>query len=216
MNNNGSGFHAGMVFDYRALRLLMGLIAFTIPFVVTIIASERLLSISASYYTGARDVFVGMLFIVGAFLFAYNGHTKAQSYTSKVASLAAIAVALFPTSCDHCTMDTSAAVHYVGAFILFSILTYFCLGPFRKGTRGKGGKKGRRSKIYLICGWIMVGCMVGLGIFKIALDDEVFAKFRITYWAEAVALCSFGVAWMVAGKYFDPLVDEEEKLHIFR
>jgi hypothetical protein len=76
------------VFDYRALRLLVGIIAFAIPICVTIISSDPLSSISA--------------------------------------------------------------------FILFSILTYFCLGPFRKNTKGKGGKKGRRSIIYLICGLIMV------------------------------------------------------------
>ncbi len=50
------------VFDYRALRLLVGIIAFAIPICVTLISSEPLSSISASYFTEARDVFVGMLF----------------------------------------------------------------------------------------------------------------------------------------------------------
>ena len=63
------------VFDYRALRLLMGLIALALPFIVTLVSSTQLSSISASYFTEARDAFVGMLFIVGAFLWAYNGHT---------------------------------------------------------------------------------------------------------------------------------------------
>lgn len=56
------------VFDYRALRLLVGLIAFFIAPVVSIISISDLRSISYSYYTEARDVFVGMLIIVGAFI----------------------------------------------------------------------------------------------------------------------------------------------------
>ncbi|MDJ0862068.1 MAG: DUF998 domain-containing protein, partial [Gammaproteobacteria bacterium] len=85
------------VFDYRALRLLMGIIAFSLAPLVTIIALKLLPSVSASYYTDAQDVFVGLLFVVGAFLWAYNGHTLPQTITSKIASIAAVLVALFPT-----------------------------------------------------------------------------------------------------------------------
>ena len=203
------------VFDYRALRLLVGIIAFAIPICVTIISSDPLSSISSSYFTKARDVFVGMLFIVSAFLWAYNGHSKTQSYTSKIASISAVLVAVFPTVCDKCETSTTSIIHYVSAIILFSMLTYFCLGPFRNNTKGKGGKKGRRSTIYLICGLVMVGSMVGLGICEFALSDDLMVTLRITYWAETVALFSFGCAWMVAGKYFKPLVDKEEELYLF-
>lgn len=51
------------VFDYRALRLVMGLIAFALPIVASAVSSTQLTSISASYYTEARDVFVGLLFL---------------------------------------------------------------------------------------------------------------------------------------------------------
>jgi hypothetical protein len=204
------------VFDYRALRLLVGIIAFAIPVFVTIISSGPLSSISASYFTEARDVFVGMLFVVSAFLWAYNGHTKTQSYASKIASISAISVAIFPTVCDKCETSTLSIIHYVSALILFSMLTYFCLGPFRNKTKGQGGKKGRRSRIYLICGLVMAGSMLGLGICELALSDELMVRLRITYWAETVALFSFGCAWMVAGKYFQPLVDKEDELHLFK
>lgn len=52
------------VFDHKTLRLLLGIIAFALPFLVTFIASTPLPSVSASYFTEARDWFVGMLFIV--------------------------------------------------------------------------------------------------------------------------------------------------------
>jgi hypothetical protein len=63
-----------MVFDPRALRLIVGLIAFLLPFVVIIINAKMTSSISASYHTDVRDLFVGALFVIGALFVAYNGH----------------------------------------------------------------------------------------------------------------------------------------------
>jgi hypothetical protein len=203
------------VFDYRALRLLMGIIAFALPFIVNWVSSIPLTSISASYHTEARDIFVGLLFVVGAFLWAYKGHTPREAWISKAASIAAIVVALFPTSCDQCTPDMKAGIHYLAAGILFGILAYFCLGPFRENTKGKEGKKGRRAKIYFTCGCIIVACILTIGITKITLPDETIKKMLITYWAETIALIAFGIAWIVAGKVFKPLVDEEDALNLF-
>ena len=205
----------GVVFDYRALRLLMGFIALALPFTVSILSSSPLSSISASYYTEARDAFVGMLFVVSAFLWAYNGHSLKEAYASKIASLAAVFVAIFPTSCDLCKPEIKSFIHYGAAATLFAILAYFCFGPFRKNTKGKGGKKGRRSKIYFTCGCIMVGCMLGLVVTKLTVSEKMIKALSVTYWAEAIALCAFGFAWIVSGKYFSPFVDREEAFRLF-
>lgn len=204
-----------VVFDYRALRLLVGLIALAMPFVVTALAGEELSSISASYYTKARDAFVGMLFVVGAFLWAYNGHTPQEGRASKIASLAAICVALFPTSCETCESTIVSMIHYVAAVTTFSILAYFCLGPFRKNTKGQPGKKGRRDKVYLVCGWVIVACMLTAFLANLALPKETVHAWDITYWAEAIALGAFGVAWIVAGKYLPLFADQDEELRLF-
>jgi hypothetical protein len=204
------------VFDYRALRLLVGLIALALPIVVSILSSKPLSSISASYHTEGRDAFVGMLFIVSSFLWAYNGHSAREAWASKIAALAALFVAMFPTSCDFCKSNTISKIHYYAAAILFIILAYFCFIPFRKNTKGKKGKKGLRSKIYFICGSVMIGCMFCMLIAKLALSDKTMKMFRITYWAEAIALGAFGFAWIVAGKYLRFLVDDDEALRLFR
>jgi len=204
------------VFDYRALRLLVGLIAFALPIVVTLVSSTQLSSISASYHTEARDAFVGMLFVVSAFLWAYNGHSSAEAWASKIASLAAILVAIFPTSCDICKTDIRSIIHYGAAATLFAILAYFCFFPFRQNTKGKKGKKGRRSKIYFLCGWIMVGCMLSLLIAKLTLSDETMRVLSVTYWAELIALEAFACAWIVAGKYFSLFVDKDEAFQLSR
>jgi hypothetical protein len=63
-----------MVFNPKTLRLLVGLIAFWLPWVVIFFASQVTSSISASYHTNVRDLFVGALFVIGALFVAYNGH----------------------------------------------------------------------------------------------------------------------------------------------
>jgi 4-amino-4-deoxy-L-arabinose transferase-like glycosyltransferase len=200
------------VFDYRTLRLVVGIVAFALPVVVWLISSRPLSSISASYHTEARNVFVGALFIIAALFLAYNGHTPIQKWVSKGAAPSAILVAICPTSCYHCDADPIepiiSTIHYVAAVILFLTIAYFCLGPFRKNTKGQKGKKGRRAIVYLVCGWIIVVCMLAVGVTTVLIRKEM----AITFVAEFVALWAFGVAWIVAGKVIPPLVDKEERL----
>ena len=204
------------VFDYKTLRLLMGLIAITLAPIVSIISGMSLPSVSHSYYTAAQDVFIGMLFVIGTLLWAYNGHTIRESLASKGASVAAIFVALFPTACSECGSNLTSTIHAAAAVTLFAILAYFCFGPFRENTKGQIGKKRRRSRIYFASGCVMVGCMlIGL-IAKLTLSDETVDAKSIIYWVEAIALGTFGVAWIVAGKSLSIFVDEDQKLHLFR
>lgn len=205
------------VFDYRALRLLMGIIAISLPIVVSLRSSLPLSSISASYYTESRDFFVGLLFFVAAFLFAYNGHTTTESVASKVACLAAVMVAIFPTDpdCKGCPPNSTSFIHYISAAVMFGILAYFCLFPFRVNTKGQTGKKKRRDVIYVTCGWIIIACLLTLAVTKLTLSDDAITALQITYWAEFFALWAFGIAWLVAGKSIGLLVDDNEKFHPF-
>ncbi len=204
------------VFDYRGLRLLMGLIALSLPILVSALAEKPLTSISASYYSDARDIFVGLLFVVGSFLFAYNGHTEVESLASKIASVAAVFVASFPTACDGCQTGVVSIVHYAAATVLFSILAYFCFVPFRKGIKKQGGRKARRNVIYLACGSVMIGCMVVIFAANNMMPEELVQKLRVTYFGEAVALMAFGVAWIASGKTFRLIADDDELYHPFR
>lgn len=210
---------ADAVFDYRALRLLVGLIAFVLPFAVTLLAKAELASISASYHDDAsRDLFVGLLFVVAAFLWAYNGHDRCQKISSKVAAVSAACVAVFPTAEKGQDHDLDSIIHFTAAGILFLILAYFCLGPFRhkKDKLSCDPKKAaRRRVIYLVCGWVILLAMAVIAATSVfpGLKEN-----RAVYWAEAVALGAFGVAWFVAGKlnYLKPLVGEEEALYLFK
>jgi hypothetical protein len=149
-------------FDLPALRFLVSLIALSLPPLVFLITLTITSSISASYYTNARDPFVGFLFVIGALFWAYDGHPEPkvsekdesakrnivlkieqalykvpESLVSKIGGTAAILAAICPTACDLCKTDTRSTIHYIAAAILFSAIVYFCLIAFPYQTKVK-------------------------------------------------------------------------------
>ncbi|MEM8639030.1 MAG: hypothetical protein AAGG51_09475 [Cyanobacteria bacterium P01_G01_bin.54] len=191
------------VFNYLLLRTIIGGIALSLPFVVWYLANQAYpsieipTSISVTYHLGARDVFVGSLCVVSAFLFAYNGyynkeHPRSQyhqSLLSKVAGLCAAVLALSPMSCNNAWIleITEQAIntclqkpllgfiplgflHTIAAIILFIILAIFCLYYFQFGAEEQEGKKkATRKIIYKFCGWIMVTAML-VGAYDLVSD----------------------------------------------
>jgi len=55
-------------------------------------------SLSAYYYTGMKNVFVGTLCAIGVFLFSYRGYSKKDNIAANIAAFCAIGTALFPTA----------------------------------------------------------------------------------------------------------------------
>lgn len=202
------------VFNYLALRFFMGVIAFLMPILVWLVAGGVIASISESVHSDARDLYVGMLFIVGAFLLAYKGHSNPQAIASTIGGLAAIVAAIFPTLCNEVTqtcsshftfnMDPSTAslIHNIAALILLGVLTFFCLFPFRDKAAGKGGTGRRRALVYVICGWIMAACIAILFLVVSDKIPEEIGGYRLIFVGEFVALMAFGIAWFVAGRWY--------------
>lgn len=202
-------------FDYVTLRLLMGLIAIAIPIVVTYLAQPVTLeSISASYHTKAQDAFVGMLFIVSAFMLAYRGHSPTQGFFSKLGAVAAALVAVFPTSTKTKPDLDSGSIHYSAAAVLFLVLAFFCY-VFWKATHASGEPmERRRSPFYMVCGIVIV---VAIAVIAIAnwFIPEVADRYRLTFWWEWIALWAFGAAWIVSGKYLPYLSKPDERPNLF-
>ncbi len=204
--------------DYRAMRVIIGLIAFLLPIVVWLVSTDELTSISAAYHTNAQDIFVGTLFIVGAYFIVYNGHEPIQALFAKVAAVAAFLTALFPTPCDGCVGDVAGAIHYISAGTLFGILSIFCLVFFQRRATERiklmSEKDSRypiaRRAVYVICGVVILLCILVLVVTGFILEQKTFFGINFFYWAEAVALGSFGFAWFVAGKILILLRREDE------
>ena len=78
-----AGKRAGpVVMSYLLQRVLIGVIAVLLPFVLVIvnyvIAHKFQPSMSGYYYTAMRDTFVGSLCAIGVFLVSYDGYDLAD------------------------------------------------------------------------------------------------------------------------------------------
>jgi hypothetical protein len=76
---------------------------------------------SATYYTGARDIFVGGLCAIGVFLICYRPDTvnrasfwRTENFWSTLAGTTAVAVALFPTLPNQAEVAVTTADRRVG------------------------------------------------------------------------------------------------------
>ncbi len=192
----------------RRLRLGVGVLGMALPFVITIGYALQtgqavlLHSISGAYYTDMRDIFVGSLCAIGVFLICYR-YARPDDVLSTLAGLAAITVALFPTTPkgDQILVsskdDATGIVHGVAAIILFLILAGFCFWLFPRSTAPatQTTRKKTRNVIYYICGTLIV---VGLGLAVLGssiLPDSVADQIKPLLWGEAVAVFAFGIAW---------------------
>jgi hypothetical protein len=176
-------------------------------------------SISESYYHGdnARNVLVGFLFAIAAFLFAYNGSRNLERYLSKVAAIAAICIAMFPCGCEvnHRIYNTAAMIHLIAAAIMFSILAIFCR-IFYQHAMAKGHVEARRrAGIYAMSGLSIVAAMVVAVLGKnMAVLGQMFPN--LIWWCEAVALVAFGVSWLTASHVLPVISSTWERHKLFK
>src|SRR5438034_1158391 len=119
--------------SHLTIKLVVGLIALSLASLTDLFAKAPLLSISASYYEGGRSqsIFVGFLFAIAAFLLAYNGFSRTDMVMSKLASAAALGVAMFPCQCDN-HLEVVPYVHWISAATMFLILVYFCYSFYQR------------------------------------------------------------------------------------
>jgi len=197
----------------HAHRQLIGYLGLFIPFLLIIVAGlrpvdalphwELLGSISAYYYSGASDLFVGLLVALGLFLLTYRGYRNRYRWADRsaaiIAGTAALGVAFFPaeTPSKALTLDwwtpATAIVHYVSAVILFAVFAVYSLWLFRltsDGERPTPGKR-RRNRVYLVCGIVIVAGMAW-ALFAGLRGESIF-------WPETVTLAAFAVSWLVKG-----------------
>ena len=170
-------------------------------------------SISAYYHFGAspdayhpamRDVFVGVLFLMGISLIFYQGYEKkderfSDNLIANVAGICAIAVALIPTDdTKGISDDIIGGIHLAFAAVFFVALTYFCWFIFTRtdkpGQTSVGKEK--RNQIYRICAGIMATALVLIAVVSLwlpDLKDDYYAVFVL----ESIAVFFFGLAWWI-------------------
>ena len=191
--------------DQYAIKFIIGAIAFSLPWIEIALTGGSITSISASFWWDAgpwpRNILVGFLFAIAAFLLAYNGLSEIEMWLAKIASLAALGIAMFPCECGTPGHEILRHVHGVSAAAMFAVLTAFCY-IFMRRARAKGHRKAQwRAAIYSICG---AGMLVSIALF---VTQAVTQREVLILWGETLGLVSFGISWLTASRMV-PLVTE--------
>lgn len=212
-NTNTPDDKHSLVISYLTLRKAIGFLGLLLPFILVIggwigrgqFGIEP--SISDYYYTVMRNGFVGVMAAVALFLFAYRGYEVTDRVAGYLGCFFALGVAFFPTSPDPLPEGYPAVIgilHFVFAGLFFSTLIFFSLVLFTR-TQNKHsmtGMKKVRNTVYHICGYIMIGCIIGIALYFFWLEDRFpgLANADVVFYLESLALIAFGISWLVKGE----------------
>jgi hypothetical protein len=209
-----------LVISYRRVRQLLGYVAIGMPFVLASGAwlVERIPwadSVSAYYYTSMRDVFVGTMFAIGVFLVCYRGYDRVDNWLTNSAGVAAAAIGLFPMETHYSKVllerhrDIAGpncyvplwlpGYHFYSAAIFFALISGLVLFRFTRSDQAVMTiRKRARNRVYIVCGLIMVGCFIWIGLLKWRSPAG-----SITV-PETGAIVAFAIAWLTKGEAILP------------
>lgn len=212
MNTESAG-ERSLVISYLTLRKLIGILGISLPFILylgaeAIFGRSLRPSVSAYYFTGMRDVMVGVLCVIGFFLLSYRGYDKWDNILGDLGCLFALGVAFVPTTpqwkVEASGLDACGYIHAIFTGLFFGILILFCLWLFVR-TKEEGEptrQKLARNRIYRICGYLMIFCILAIGVHR--HFGEAFVQqwdaISATFWFEAIAVAAFGFSWLTKGE----------------
>ncbi len=222
-----------LVLSYLSVRRAIGLLGYFLPAALaawSLLFGDGLLwSISDYYYTPMSEIFTGTLAAIAVFLWSYEGYAPrgdewiTDRRTARVASVAAIAIALAPVKPDaatttapmadctflQCQIGVAAAsyLHYAATAAFFAALAVFCLVLFPRGT-DQTPEKRLCNRIYRGCGVTILIAGAGIAICVAAPDPvrQKIAPFHPVFWFETLGILAFATSWAVKGKALMPLV----------
>lgn len=205
--------------DHRTIKLIVGLIAVSLGTLTAHFAyvdtGSDIASISESYYVGgwSQSFFVGCLFAIGAFLMAYNGLTFTEMVLSKIASFAAVGVALFPCQCNN-ELEIIPHLHAAAAAAMFIVLACFCYIFFRRARLKGHTQANMRAGIYALCGIAMILSLLVLAFDGISGGTLTEKIPRLTFYGEHTGLIAFGISWLTASRVLPFITREDERFSL--
>lgn len=201
---------SALIISYMVLRKAVGYLGLALPFVISlgkmILEGPGILrSISAYYYTGMRDVFVGILCAIGVFLMSYKGYDRKDDLAGDLACIFALGVAFFPTTPQ---VDPSQQARIVGSLHLFFAasffltLAFFSLVLFTKTdpTKTPTRRKVQRNIVYRVCGYTILASIALIVLLAVFPHSASIKKFDSVFWLESLAVVAFGVSWLTKGE----------------
>jgi hypothetical protein len=204
--------------SYLLLRVLIGVIAVLLPFVLVLVnwaighGSQQ--SVSGYYYTAMRDTFVGSLCAIGVFLVSYDGYDLADRLITDAAGLCTICIAFLPTTPGNRPTARQVLIGdlhltFAGAaFVLLSVMAFRFAKrePTRPGLAwwervkhafgftgpGESGAARWELAAYRASGTVILLC--------IALAYPLSTVRYSLLVLETIMLVSFGLSWFVKGR----------------
>ncbi|QAY78961.1 hypothetical protein ETR14_22285 [Sphingosinicella sp. BN140058] len=147
-----------------------------------------------------RDVFVGMLWAIGAFLFFYRGHSIQEDLALNVAGISAVLVALLPMDWpadESGPMTTTGTLHSVSATLFFVMIAYVCVFRARDTLcMVQSGRRRRRFKrLYVALGAMMLA--TPLTVYALQAVAPAVGNDHAILMVEAAGVFVFAAFWLV-------------------
>jgi hypothetical protein len=187
---------------YLSLRIGVAAIGVALPVALWVGAlliegSSLQSSISAYYYTGMRDVFVGALFAIGVALYVYRGFSPAENVVLSLAGVLAVCVALFPTQGDG-ERSVVHDVHAIAAVAFFACLAY--VSVFRAADTlsliRDTGRAQTLQRIYHGLGIVMLASpLVALAAERVLRPPG--GEPSVVFYVEVFGVWAFAAYWLV-------------------
>lgn len=199
--------------SYVILRNGIGVLGFALPIVLIVGGGlDHVQASLSSYYHyssaeparyGAgtmRDVFVGMLSAIGAFLFFYRGHSLQEDVALNIAGIAAVLVALFPMDWPAdpaMASSTEAKLHFACATAFFVMIAYVCVFRARDTLCLLRDCNRRRAfeRIYLIFGILMLATPAAVALIEVTATTT--QPNYMTLIVETAGVFVFAAFWLV-------------------
>jgi len=174
-------------------------------------------SLSAYYYSGMREFFVGMLWAIGVFLVLYKiADFSRESRLSSYAGLAVIFVALFPTGRpgarvpftplqDLVGESTVETIHFVAAGVFIATLAPITYYFGREEGKPQARPSRRSRRFWRSFHWTCTGViLLALALAAFAgITSEPDKGLLIAEW---IAVWAFGASWLMKGAELDILL----------
>jgi hypothetical protein len=146
-----------------------------------------------------RDVFVGLLFAIGAFLLFHRDLSRGEDIALNIAGVAAVLIAIFPMDwpSGQARVSLSSTVHSLAAATFFVMIAYVCVFSAHYTLSLVADRARRRlfRKIYLVFGALMV--LTPATVFALSLAVPPGEDNRSTLIVEVGGVLVFASFWLV-------------------
>jgi len=210
---------ARYVRSFLIMRTLVGVLGIALPILLVLVdgvwfdAGPLRESLSAYYYSGARELFVGGLSAIGVFLITYKvAENNLDNTLSLLAGLSVVVVALFPTSRPSNLIGLTAlqnrwgesfvaGIHFVAAALfIFSLAVISYSFGKREGRPREDGVPQRRSRrFWRTYHWICAALILAAFLWSGVTELTDLGPSRSLLYGEVVAVWAFAASWLWKG-----------------